>query len=165
LASLHNKVVDGKYALTLFAGIRPKIASILLEMVQCAGLANHLDKNIKILLARDLQEYFHTFNECLANTDVLWTKPSELIFYASLGLPLLLADPVGGQEHANRKWLLSKDAGLDAGAPSEFARRIDHLLATGELYRIAGNAYSRLERNGLTRIIEILNKHTDRRPS
>ena len=159
LNSLQSKVLNGDLKLTLIAGIRPKVASILFEMVRCVGLGCCIGRGIHILLAKDLDDYFHTFNECLADTDVLWTKPSELVFYASLGLPLLLADPVGGQEHANRKWLLSVEGGLDAGDPTQFDGRIANLLDTGELCRIAQNAYSKLKRNGSDRIIEVMDEY------
>jgi hypothetical protein len=69
---------------------------------------------------------------------------------------MLLAAPLGGQEHANRNWLLSKDAALDAGDPATLNRRLEDLPTTGELCRIAWNAYSRLERNGSERIIKVV---------
>jgi hypothetical protein len=78
------------------------------------------------------------------------------VFYAALGLPLLLAPPVGCQEHANRDWLLSNGAALDAGDPATLDRRLENLLAAGELCRIAWNAYSRLDRNGSDRIVELV---------
>jgi hypothetical protein len=156
LKSLKAQVLQGKLSLTLIAGIRPDVASILLKMVQSAGLANCIDKGIKILFTEDLQNYFRNFDDCLADTDILWTKPSELVFYASLGLPILLAAPVGGQEHANRNWLLSMNAGLDAGDPAVLNQRIEEMLATGELSRIAWNAYSQLERNGTALIARLI---------
>jgi UDP-N-acetylglucosamine:LPS N-acetylglucosamine transferase len=104
-----------------------------------------------------LREYFRKFEDCLAKTDVLWTKPSELTFYAALGIPMLLAPPIGGQEHANRDWLLSNNAALDAGDPSMLDNRLENLLEAGELCRVAWNAYSRLDRNGLGRIQKVIN--------
>jgi hypothetical protein len=154
--SLKNQVLEGRLSLTLVAGIRPGVAAVLREMIQSAGMSSCIGKGIKILLAKDLEDYFRRFNDCLAKTDVLWTKPSELVFYAALGLPILLADPVGGQEHANRNWLLSMNAGLDAGDPAQLDQRLENLLAEGDLCRIACNAYLHIERNGLARIVELI---------
>ncbi len=130
-------------SLTLVAGLRPDVAGILRDVVQSAGLAPRIGNGIEILHATDWEDYFRRFEACLSDTDLLWTKPSELVFYAALGLPLLLAPPVGRQEHSNRDWLLSHGAALDAGDPATFGRRFEELLATGEFCRIAWNAYSR----------------------
>jgi hypothetical protein len=65
--------------------------------------------------------------------------------------------PVAGQEHANRTWLLSNLAALDAGDPSLLDLRLQHWLTDGELARVAWNAYSQLDREGLDRIHRILN--------
>ncbi len=154
IRSLRGQVAAGEMRLTLVAGLRPNVAGILRELVQSAGLAPRIGNGIEILHANDWEDYFRRFNECLSDTDLLWTKPSELAFYAALGLPLLLAPPVGSQEHSNRDWLLSHDAALDAGDPATFGRRFEELLATGEFCRIAWNAYSRLDRNGSDRIVE-----------
>ena len=37
---------------------------------------------------------------------MLWTKPSEMTFYAALGIPLILAPPLGAHERYNRRWAL-----------------------------------------------------------
>jgi hypothetical protein len=156
LRSLRGQVLAGKFSLTLVAGMRPDVAGLLREMVQSVGLASRMTDGIEILHAADLRDYFRRFEDCLADSDLLWTKPSELVFYAALGLPLLLAPPVGGQEHANRDWILSNGAGLDAGNPANLDQRLKDLFASGELSRIAWNAYSRLDRNGSDRILELV---------
>jgi hypothetical protein len=140
--------------------------SILLGMVRAAELESCLDNGINILFASDLKDYFRQFEECLVNTDILWTKPSEMVFYAALGLPLLLAPPVGGHEHANRNWLLSHAAAFDAGNPSALGHRLENLLTTGEFCDLAMNAYSRLDRDGSDRIFKIVASaiHSDLKP-
>jgi hypothetical protein len=158
LRVLRKMILDGKLRLTLVAGTRADIARKFSGMVQSAGLVFHGKHGIQILFADEPEQYFRRFEECLVDTDLLWTKPSELVFYAALGLPILLAPPVGGQEHANRNWLLSHHAALDAGDPAMLDQRIAHLVAEGELCRIAWNAYSRLERNGLERIREVIDE-------
>jgi len=156
LQSLRGQILSGKLSLTLVAGMRPDVAGVLLKMVQSAKLAACIEDGIKILLADDTSQYFQLFEDCLAETDLLWTKPSELVFYAALGLPLLLAPPVGGQEHANREWLLSHGFAVDAGRPAVLDRRLEDFLATGAFCRMAWNAYSQLDRNGCERILELV---------
>ncbi len=161
LRAMRKSVLEGKLRLNLVAGTHYSLANAFRIIVRDTGLTARMGNGIEILFAADLSEYFTRFEDCLADTDVLWTKPSELVFYAALGLPLLLAPPIGDQEHANRQWLLSHKAALDAGNPSKLDRHLETLLSTGELCRIAWNAYSRLERDGLKRILEILDYRHD----
>ena len=49
---------------------------------------------------------------------MLWTKPSELSFFAELGIPLILAPPVGSQEKFNRRWLINIGSGYDQKNPA-----------------------------------------------
>ena len=64
-----------------------------------------------LLVAPDHATYFQRFRALLAETDVLWTKPSELTFFGALGLPLLLAPPVGIHESYNLRW--AREAGWE----------------------------------------------------
>ena len=49
----------------------------------------------------------------MRTTDILWTKPSELSFYAGLGLPIIITEPLGSQEVFNSKWLKGIGAALN----------------------------------------------------
>ncbi len=156
LRSVRKCVLAGKLSLNLVAGTRADVAETLRNIVQTTGLPLEKNKGVEILFAAEHKQYFRLFEDCLGATDLLWTKPSELVFYAALGLPMLLAPPLGGQEHANRDWLLSNDAALDAGNPAMLDQRLEDLLATGALCRIAWNGYSRLDRDGSNRIHKLL---------
>ena len=68
--------------------------------------------NIKIIFATEKDVYFQEFNEALRITDILWTKPSELVFYSALGIPIIMAPSVGSQEVFNRTWLKTINAGI-----------------------------------------------------
>ena len=155
LQSLRKRILDEEVHLTLVAGIRPNVVEAFERVIQSVGLPGQ-GRGVDILFASAHSEYFQRFETCLAHTDILWTKPSELVFYAALGLPILLAPPVGGQEHANRQWLISNESALDAGDPSHMDSRLQQLLGGGQLCTIAWNAYSRLDRLGLDRILKIL---------
>lgn len=49
--------------------------------------------------------------ELLHETDVLWTKPSELCFYPALGIPLIMSAPLGAHEERNLEAVLRLGAG------------------------------------------------------
>jgi hypothetical protein len=76
---------------------------------------HELGKHIHIVFANTKFEYFEKFNHALRTTDILWTKPSELSFYAALGIPLVIAPPIGSQERFNRLWI----EGIGCGAYQE----------------------------------------------
>lgn len=115
MRSLRNSLRQNKIALNLVAGSREDVYEFFKEEIKKNGLRNN--KNIKVIYSSDKIEYFRLFNKCLRNTDILWTKPSELTFYSGLGLPIIMSDPVGSQEHFNRQWLLAIGAGLDSEEP------------------------------------------------
>lgn len=111
LRSLKNKILKGEIKFNLVAGIRIEVKTYFEEQLQRLSLLKRLGKNISIIFALDKKTYFSIFNLCLRKTDILWTKPSELTFYAGLGIPLILTPPIGSQEIYNRKWLHNIGAG------------------------------------------------------
>ena len=66
---------------------------------------------MEIIFGKDIEDYFYKFNQTLKRTDILWTKPSELSFYSTLGLPIIMAPPIGSQEEFNKRWLLKSGFG------------------------------------------------------
>jgi hypothetical protein len=111
---------------------------------------------IEILRAADLDEYFVSFNAALADTDVLWTKPSELSFFAALGLPLLFCPPIGWHEVYNRRWVIEAGAGFPQRDPRFAAEWIADWLADGTLAGAAWSGFMRLPKFGLYRILDEL---------
>ena len=93
------------------AGVRGPARDALLEAVDHARLGAAVGFGIELLHDPDLATYVRRMNELLARTDVLWTKPSELTFYAALGLPIVCAPPVGVHERRNRRWVRESGAG------------------------------------------------------
>ncbi len=104
----------------------------------------------------DLDGYFRACNTLLAETDILWTKPSEMTFYGALGLPLLLAPPVGAQERYNRRWAVENGAGLEQRDPRFTGEWIAEWLADGTLASAAWAGFRRLPKLGLYRILDQL---------
>ena len=111
LKSLRKKLLSGEIKVNLVAGIRIEVKTYFDEQLNKLGLTKRLGKNINIIFALDKKSYFSGFNESLRTTDILWTKPSELSFYAGLGLPIILTPSLGAQEEYNRKWLHNIGAG------------------------------------------------------
>jgi len=85
---------------------------------------------------------------------VLWTKPSEMTFYGALGLPLVLAPPVGVHERYNRRWAREGGAGLKQREARFASEWIGDWLADGLLASAAWAGYMRLPKFGLYRILE-----------
>ena len=92
--------------------------------------------------------------EVLAETDLLWTKPSELTFFAALGLPLIVAPPVGVHEACNRRWAEEWGAALPQGDPAHAAEWLDDWLEDGVLAAAAWAGFQHLPNRGLYRIVE-----------
>jgi hypothetical protein len=119
-----------------------------------AGMEGLLGDALTILRAPTFPEYYARFNALLAETDVLWTKPSELTFYGALGLPLVLAPPVGVHERYNRRWAREGGAGLKQREARFAGEWLMDWLADGLLAAAAWAGYMRLPKFGLERIVE-----------
>jgi hypothetical protein len=146
----------GSLRICLVAGVRAEVDARFREIVRRAGMEPLLGGALEILLAPTFREYYARFNALLARTDVLWTKPSELTFYGALGIPLVLAPPVGVHERYNRRWARESGAGLkqrDARFASEW---LTDWLADGVLAAAAWAGYMRLPKFGLYRILEVV---------
>jgi hypothetical protein len=105
LGSLRKEIREHKIRIVLVAGIHNSVSHFFRQAARGAGLERELDKYVKIIFANSKNEYFKRFNHALRTADILWTKPSELSFYSALGVPIIIAPPIGSQEEFNRKWL------------------------------------------------------------
>ena len=99
LRSLRNELVHETMKLNLVAGTRREIADYFAQAIEQWHIPDHA---VRIIFATEKKDYFAKFNAVLRDTDVLWTKPSELSFYAGLGIPIIMAEPLGAQERCNR---------------------------------------------------------------
>ncbi len=117
-----------------------------------------LDKsdNVNVVYAEDKMTYFKVFNKVLRTTDVLWTKPSELTFYSSLGLPIIMSEPIGSQEKYNRDWLLAIGAGIDSQDPQYVDEWLFDWLDSGWLAEAAMQGFLDAPRMGTYRIENIV---------
>ncbi len=154
LERLRDHLVRDRIRLHLVAGTRKEVADAFLEQLERARLASAIGTQVSVLYAEDFSKYYRSFNRLLARSDVLWTKPSELSFYAGLGIPLVLTHPVGTHERYNRRWLREQGAGLKQRRPDHLPTWFDEWCADGTLAQAAFSAYIRIPRDGTLRIAE-----------
>src|SRR5467141_452890 len=115
LLGMEKQIRDGTLRLALVAGIRKKVASTLSATLAERGLAGHA--GTELLYDPDVFSYIRRFNALLARADALWSKPSELTFFAGLGLPFIAAPPVGAHEGRNLRWATDRGAALPQHDP------------------------------------------------
>jgi hypothetical protein len=152
LPSLRAPIETGTLKLTLAAGTRPDVADIFERAVVRTGMRGELGQTVRILREDDFESYYREFNRILAESDVLWTKPSELSFYAGLGIALVLAKPVGSHERFNRRWLREQGVALKQYNPRHAAHWLDEWIKDGTLAAAAWTGFVRLPKDGTYRI-------------
>jgi hypothetical protein len=167
LPGFRTALLDGRIRLTLVAGYRRDVAHRFREYVREARLEDALGRGLAILHEDTLAAYFAAFERLMADADVLWTKPSELVFYGALGLPLVLSPPVGFHERYNRRWILERGAGFRQRSAQHHADRLAERLADGTLAAAAWAAFMNLPKFGLYEILDAVGAPTpgDSRPT
>lgn len=156
LPGFRRLLAEGRVRLALVAGVRGEVEAAFRDAIRRAGLEDEIGRGIELLREEGFAAYYAAFNRLLARTDVLWTKPSELTFYGALGIPLVLAPPVGVHERYNRRWAREGGAGLKQRDPRFAAEWISDWLADGILAAAAWAGYMRLPKFGLYRILEAI---------
>jgi hypothetical protein len=154
LPSLRRPILDGRLRLALVAGVRDEVRNALEDALAAAQLSEAVGHGVEILHAPDLDGYLAQMNALLGRTDVLWTKPSELCFFAALGIPLVCAPPVGVHERINRRWVRESGAGFKQRDPRAAADWLQDLLAEGALAAAAWAGFTRLPKHGTYRILQ-----------
>jgi hypothetical protein len=154
LPGLRRPIEEGRLRVALVAGVKPAVAEVFRGAIRRAGLEGALGSGLEVLLERDFDAYYDAFNALMARADVLWTKPSELCFYAALGLPLVCGPPVGVHERYNRRWVREAGAGVKQRDPRFAAEWLDDMLRDGSLAAAAWSGFLRLPKFGLYRILE-----------
>ncbi len=153
--SLKEKISAGEIRLILVAGIRKEVNEYFMSFKK---VIDPDGENIKILFAESLQEYFNIFNNALRETDILWTKPSELSFYCALGIPIVMSPIIGSQEKFNRKWLREIQAGMKQENPDYTDQWLYDLLNRGTLAESAWDGFLKARKLGTFKIHQVLEK-------
>lgn len=155
LEKLASRIKAKEIKLNLIAGVRPEVRQYFFDNLQKNGIIE--GDGVQIIFASEKNDYFRLFNNCLHETDILWTKPSELSFYCALGLPIIMSSPVGSQEDFNREWLINIGAGIDSFAPEDICEWLPDMLNSGRLARAAMDGFLNAEQMGVYNIEKIIN--------
>jgi hypothetical protein len=149
--SLKERLRNGTARLNLVAGTRPEVSSYFRDVQTEIG-----SDNVRVLYSETLDEYFQQFNTAMRETDILWTKPSELSFYAGLGIPIIMTPPIGSQERFNRQWLYEIHAAVPQKDPDYTDQWLFEMLNAGRLADMAWSGFLKARKLGTVKILEVL---------
>jgi hypothetical protein len=156
LWSLKKKLLKQEINFNLVAGSRNDVYCYFKKKIDNFELTKILGKNLKIIYANQKEDYFSLFNEALRTTDILWTKPSELSFYTALGLPIIIAPPLGCQEKFNRTWLQTIRGGIDQENPRYTSEWLFDWINSGWLAESAMSGFLDGRQFGVMNITDIV---------
>ena len=156
LKSLKSDIRRHKIRLNLLAGTHKATIKFYREAAIAAGLKKELGKWINVPEFESREAYFSGFDEYLATTDILWTKPSELSFYTGLGIAIVMAPPIGSQEEFNRVWLNYVGGGVSQNNPKYTNEWLFDWINSGGVARMAYNGYIEAPTHGTYRIEDLV---------
>jgi len=159
LRSLRRDINGDRVRLNLVAGVNEEVNKFFRKAARSCRLNRKCSRNVKIIFAENKMKYFAQFNKVLRETDILWTKPSELSFYCALGLPVIVAPPIGSQELFNQKWLESIGAGMDQDDPRYTNEWLWDWINSGWLAEAAMAGFTEAPKYGLYNIQKIIFHH------
>ena len=157
-SSLRRRLANGEVRLNLVAGTKPAVRDYFEEVRERLGEA--CARNIFVVHGETLDEYFDRFNETMRETDILWTKPSELSFYCGLGIPVIISPAIGPQEYFNRRWLTEIQAGIRQENPEFTDQWLYDFLDNGRFAEAAWAGFLKARKLGTYKILEILRDGT-----
>lgn len=156
IKSLKDKIVKKKVIVNLVAGTRLDVKSHFEDKVKKMGLIRCLGSTINIIFALNKKDYFSYLNEKLHTTDIIWSKPSEVSFYTALGLPIIIAPPVGAHENFNKEWLEHIGSGFVQKDPSFTDDWLFYWLENGRLAEAAWEGFAEARSVGIYNIEKAL---------
>ncbi len=154
--SLTPLIRKGKVKLNLVAGVRQDVFRYYEKRLPDICKDKVCQNNVHIIYADTKREYFQQFNQALRTTDILWTKPSELSFYAGLGLPIVMSPPVGAQERFNQAWLHAIGAGFEQEDPTHTDEWLFDWINSGWLAQAAMEGFLDAPRSGTQNIMSVI---------
>lgn len=156
LDSLKEKIKAKQLRFIIAVGVREELRIYFQNRVN----ELNLDGWATVLSGNSMKEYFEKFNETLRTTDLLMTKPSELSFYAGLGIPVIVQPSIGSQEDFNRRWLMHIGAAFLQENPKYTDQWIWDLLEAGDLAEAAMQGFIEIEHMGAYNIEDIIAKNS-----
>lgn len=152
--SLKEKIKLKQVRVIISVGVREELRQYFADNIQ----ELHLDGWVHILSGKTMNEYFEKFNQALRQTDVLITKPSELSFYAALGIPIIIEPSIGSQEDFNRRWLMHIGVAVLQENPAYMEQWFFDLLNAGDFAEMAMQGFIEMEKMGTYTIEKIIAK-------
>jgi hypothetical protein len=161
LQSLSPAIRKNRIRFVVSVGIQKRVFENVLRQVNRLGLYQELNRGLEILFDPEPVSYLDKFNFCLRSTDVLWTKPSELVFYSGLGLPILMAPPIGTHEELNKRWLQEVHAGVKEAGPAKYCHEwLFDLRESGRLAEAAWDGFLKVRKLGTFKITRLMEQGT-----
>jgi hypothetical protein len=160
LRSLKPGILDGRFRLVLIVGLHHFIAKIYQKFAVRVGLESALGDGVVIMHEETKPKYFERFNALMRETDLLWTKPSELSFYTALGIPIVMAPSLGPQEVQNRRWLMNKACALPQFSPRLALDWLVDMIRDGVFAEKALSGFIKNRKLGVLKIQEVLETGT-----
>ena len=151
--SLKEKILNNEVKLILVAGTKHLVRDYFLSVKE---KITRDPSQIEVIYEETLERYFEKMNQKLAETDVLWTKPSEMSFFCALGIPIIMTPPIGSQEKFNAKWLFEVQAGIKQENPDYTDQWLFEMLRKGRLAEAAWSGFLKARKLGTHKIIEFL---------
>jgi hypothetical protein len=148
-AGLRECILGNQARLVISAGTRPGVRDHFMAVSQ------RLFPNgpqLEVVYGKTMDDYLRAFTVALARADVLWTKPSEMVFYCALGLPLLLAPAIGIQERYNARWVYEIQAGFKPRHPRYAGHWLFDLVKDGRLAEAAWAGFLKARKLGTENI-------------
>lgn len=152
IESLKDKIKNNEIKVIISVGTKLDLKMFF----EKKSIELELKDMFEIIFALDKKTYFEKFNNALHTTDILWTKPSEISFYTALGIPIIIAPPIGAHEVNNKEWLEHMGAGFVQNNPAYVDNWLFYWLADGRLADAAIQGFIDAPLMGTYRIEEYL---------
>jgi hypothetical protein len=155
---LKDQIKEKKIKVILSAGIKKWVRDYFVNCIKYLKIEKFLEESVEIIFEEKIEDYFEKFNKALRKTDILWTKPSELSFYSALGIPIIIAPPIGSQEEFNMRYLLKSGFGILQENLDYLEQWLFDWLKKGYLAEAAMQGFVEGEKLGTFKILEIIKK-------
>lgn len=155
---LKKSINECRMKIILVAGTKKNINDYFEKEINNGGLGELMGSGIEIIYESTFEKYYELFNSALRRTDILWTKPSELSFYAALGLPIIIAPTIGSQEEFNRNWLIKSGYGIDQRDIGHVKDWLFDYIESGYFAKMATQGFIEIEKMGTIKIKEEVQK-------
>ncbi len=161
LVGLKPLLSDGSIKLILSAGINDKVLKRFHQFARTSKCDQFVGSSLEFICESEPMRFFDRFNEALRSTDLIITKPSELVFFAGLGIPFLLTRPIGPHESENLHWLEERHAGIGIRYPLKYIGEwLCDFLDDGIIASMAWDAFQNIPRSGTRNVENLLSRNT-----